>query len=257
MLALVLAACSQEPPTGQVLARVDDVEITRRDVLIELIASGAPADVDTGQVQPELLDRIIARKLLAEEARRRSIDRSPEFLGAERRSREIILGQQLIQRLVGRLPPPSQAAIARFVAEHAARFDRNERLRIDRLVADAQHAPLLRGASSVDVVATRLHREGRPFERSIREADSAALPMVEAERIRAENGRAMVTASDGQVIVEQVMSAAARPLDRGARERIAATALRAAMERQVIDQTMLQLRSQARLAFQPGLQARP
>jgi hypothetical protein len=261
MLALVLAACSQEAPTGQVLARVDDVEITRRDVLIELIASGAPADVDAGQVQPELLDRIIARKLLAEEARRRSIDRSPEFLGAERRSREIILGELLIQRLVGRLPPPSETAIARFVSQNAARFDRNRRLRISRLVTNEQHAPLLQAAPSVEAMAARLHEEGRPFARSVLDVDSAALPVDEATVLQSAGGRPVMTASDRgrgtQVLAEQVMSATARPLDESARGRITATILRGAMERQLIDRTMRQLRSRARLAFQPGLQPPP
>ncbi|HEX8485484.1 hypothetical protein [Sphingomonas sp.] len=130
-LSLALAGCSKGPPTGQVLARVNDVEITRRDVLIELMASGAPADADTRRVQPELLDRIVTRKLLAEEARRLSVDRSPEFLGEERRSRETILAEQLMRRLIGRLPPPSDDAITRFVADNAPRFDGNPRLGTD------------------------------------------------------------------------------------------------------------------------------
>ncbi|MDD1453122.1 hypothetical protein NHF48_022910 [Sphingomonas sp. H160509] len=63
------------------MARIDGMEVTRRDILIELMASGAPADVDTQTVQPALLDRIIVRKLLAEEARRQSVDRSPRIPG--------------------------------------------------------------------------------------------------------------------------------------------------------------------------------
>lgn len=117
LLALVaIAGCTGAPPTGQVVARVNGVEITRRDILIELVARGAPADVDTRKIQPELLDQIIVRKLLAAEARRRLIDRSPEFVGEERRDRELLLGKHLLQRMVGTLPPPTQKAVARYVA---------------------------------------------------------------------------------------------------------------------------------------------
>jgi hypothetical protein len=117
LMLLVLSACNVLPPSGQVVARVNGIEITRRDVLIELLASGAPADVDTRTVQPELVDRIIIRKLLAKEAERQLIDRSPEFVGAVRRNREILLGETLLQRMAARMPSPSPDAVRRLLKQ--------------------------------------------------------------------------------------------------------------------------------------------
>lgn len=121
LMLLVLNACEVSPPSGQVVARVDGIEITRRDVLIELLASGAPADVDTRTAEPEMIDRVIIRKLLAKEAEKQFIDRSPEFVGAVRRNREILLGESLLQRMAAQIPSPSSDAVQRLIKQDSRR----------------------------------------------------------------------------------------------------------------------------------------
>lgn len=245
-----LSACTQGPPSGQVVVRASGVEITRRDVLIELLESGAPEDVDTRTIQSELLDRIVIRKLMAEEARRQSIDRSPEFLGKERRSRELILGDQLVQRLVGRLPPPSQRAVARFLASNRARFDRRRILRVDRIETAADAGALLATARSTGAVAARLTEAGLGFERSARTVDSITLSDASLRALEAARQRPSITAAGDRMVIEQVVSAIAHPLDPAQRDRIAVATLRSRMAQAAVDGLKRRLREQARIEYQ-------
>ena len=104
--ALALTACGSPEPTGQVIARLDGSDITRRDLLVELQATAGGLDADLATAEPALLRRVADRRLLAAEARRRRIDRSPEYLGLERRARE-----ELLVALLDRRTPRGRSAL--------------------------------------------------------------------------------------------------------------------------------------------------
>lgn len=249
VLLLASSACTQSAPTGQVVARIGGMEVTRRDVLIELIASGAPADVDTRTVQPALLDRIVVRKLLAEEARHQSVDRSPEFLGQERRSREMILGEQLTQRVVGRLPPPSPATVAAFVAANLARFDRHEIFRIDRITTAAQPGRTTLRLSSNDAIADRLRDRNAAFKRELVDVDSLALTMAQRAVLDSAGGRPFMAGTGDTFSIDQVVATIPRPVPAMQRGELAAAVLRDMAARQAITTLTAKLIAGARIEY--------
>ncbi len=252
-LLLALAGCSEGPPAGQVVARVNGTDITRRDVLLELVASGAPADVDTRTIAPALLDRIVASKLLAAEARRRSIDRSPEFLGRDRRNREQILGEELARRLIGRLPPPSPAEIAQYVEENRARLDQRRIFTIDRIVPDGPVDPAAIGSlESAGAVEAWLVHAGQSFTRSALAVDSLSLSPGHLSLLDAYHGRPVAITGDGPTSIDQIVASVPAPIAPADRARTAAGILRDRQSRQLMDRTLDRLRARAEIAYQPG-----
>lgn len=253
-LLLLSSSCAQSPPSGQVVARVDGIEITRRDVLIELMASGAPADVDTNTAQPALLDRIIVRKLFAEEARRQAVDRSPEFLGQERRSRELILGEQLAQRVVGRLPPPPPAEVARFIAANRVRFDHRQMFRIDRIILATRRDVATMHLSSNDLIADWLRQQGAAFERVLVDVDSMTLTPVQEARLEAAHGHPFPAGTGDAASIDQVIATVPQPTTAAQRADVATVLLRDMAARQAIDMMTARLRGAAQIDYAPRRQ---
>lgn len=249
VLLLASSACTQSAPTGQVVARLNGMEITRRDVLIELMASGAPADADTQTAQPALLDRIVVRKLLAEEARRQSVDRSPEFLGQERRSRELILGEQLAQRVIGRLPPPSPSTVAAFVAANLAQFDRHEVFRIDRITTAAQPGGIKLRLSSNDAIADRLRAGNAAFRRELVNVDSLSLTTTQRAVLNAAGGRPFTARAGDTLSIDQVVAAIPRPVPAIQRGQLAEAVLRDMAARQAMITLTAKLRAGAQIEY--------
>jgi peptidyl-prolyl cis-trans isomerase C len=112
-LALVAAgtvACapagdSGKPPAGDMaVARVDGKPVWKSDVAREAVAQGLIGDGEALDVHSELfqrvLDEVVDQKLLASEAMRRGLDRSPAALRRLAAARERILGDMVVEGAV-------------------------------------------------------------------------------------------------------------------------------------------------------------
>ncbi len=103
-------------PEGQVLATVDGIEITRREVLAERRAMGLTDAADNDAERARVIDRLVERKLVARAAGDMLIDRDPDFQIEARRRREMLLAESYRQRIAATLPPPNDAMLAQWIA---------------------------------------------------------------------------------------------------------------------------------------------
>jgi EpsD family peptidyl-prolyl cis-trans isomerase len=129
-LLLALAACSEAVPQGQVIAVVDGTEIT----LAELNEEGRSRGIDIANDRANrdaLLRELVERKLLVREAEARELDRSPDFLLAERRSREILLGQQLLAKAARDQGAVTDDDLRRFIAARPLAFPGRQSIRVE------------------------------------------------------------------------------------------------------------------------------
>lgn len=114
---LMLAACQQAAPSGQVIATVDGVEITLAELNGEASARNLAIATDPAQRAAAIAD-LVKRKLLVRAARAQGLDRTPQFVLAERRMREILLAQQVVVARLAILPvayqvqPPANVLLA-------------------------------------------------------------------------------------------------------------------------------------------------
>jgi hypothetical protein len=253
-LPILLAGCDAGPPTGQVVARVDGEEITRRDLLIELQASGLAPGVDVRRLQAALVERIVARKLLGEAARREGIDTTPDFLAAIRRDREERLIQFLDRRDEQAIAPPSARSVGAWVARRADAYAGRRLLTIDRLqVAAAGPSDPVDLTGSIDAVAERIDRSGRRYARTTISVDSLTLPEQRVAALERTTAAAPLRSRlAGQVQLERLVAAIPAPIAPAAQEAMARSELSAIAAAEVAARRIARLRAHARIEYQPG-----
>src|SRR4029079_7147844 len=124
VLACILSSCEKKPG-GQTVAVVNNEEITAADLNAELASANLPAD-SSKDARAQVLERLIDRRLLAQQAKSDGLDKSPEFLNQQRRATEDLLINLLISRQTNTQQVPSAADIAKFEAAHPGVFAKRE-----------------------------------------------------------------------------------------------------------------------------------
>lgn len=93
-MVLATAACGHKTPTGQTVAVVNGDEITLGDLNLELAAL-PPQQRDSAR--PRLIKALVSRKLFAQDAQKKGVDKTPDFILQVRRTRELLLAQRVLQ----------------------------------------------------------------------------------------------------------------------------------------------------------------
>jgi hypothetical protein len=115
---LLVAACDPHAVDGQVLATVEGVEVTRRDLIAE------PRKV--GDTTEDVLQKIIDRKLLVANAYKQDVDADPDYLAAFRKAREELLVDALKRKMARKLPQPGLKDLLHFAEQRPWMFARRE-----------------------------------------------------------------------------------------------------------------------------------
>ncbi len=175
LLGLVLTACNQSAtPSGQVIARVGDEDITQQELQNEFRWQKVSADQQKNPaVVKRVLGEIVLRKYLLREAVAAKLDREPTILLNILRSREQVLSAAIIQR---RILTQSNALddldVEQYINSNPLRFAKRKLLKIDQVVTplNAKTGPAIKAARSlnnIDQVERKLHDMAVPFRRFI------------------------------------------------------------------------------------------
>lgn len=130
---LVLAACGGGKPTGQVVATVNGDEITESMITAEAAAAGLTGVAASAQ-RPQLIQRVVDRTLLVQQARQQKLDRTPVYLAQSVRAQQTILAQMVLPQLVGQPVPPTDKAVADFLAKNGSNIGDQTVIAVDQLV---------------------------------------------------------------------------------------------------------------------------
>lgn len=181
-LLLMLASCTPSPPEGQVVARVDGLEITDRELRAEAAASAV--DLNRASARAAVLDRLIDRKLLAAASRAALADHAPAAQLEGRRAQDEVLARAYARRVTADITPPTADEIERFMRANSHRFAARHDYLFDRLTI---HGAVPQGVAdlSAATVARVLDRSGRPYRRQLILIDSAMLSRTQAARASA------------------------------------------------------------------------
>lgn len=178
--AFVIAGCSKGPPEGQVLARVNGKEITQSELNTELAAAGVPTAMRT-KATPAVLQRVIERKLLVQQAEQDKVDQDPEYLLLRQRADETLLAQRYLQRQSqATTRQPNTDEIDAYIRDHPAIGDQRQILTLDQVrfptPTDPTVVQALSGVQTMDGLLEVLKARKIRFERDSGQADSAMLP---------------------------------------------------------------------------------
>lgn len=251
----LLVACDPGPPKGQVLARVGTEEITRRDMQVELAATDSALIVDP-QAQAAALDQIIARKLMAREARTYAVNRSPEYLAQMRRARELLLASEYADLFEDRIKDPDPARLAAFIAANPQMFAERRVFIVDRVRANVPDGarPSLRGVTdNPDLVARLTGLRIAPIRKPA-VVDSATLAPGAAQSLAARlPGQASIRWSGPVIESDATMAVYPIPVAADQQRSLAKEILRKRALDTLVAEKVAELRANTRLEVQPAL----
>ncbi|HEX4182360.1 MAG TPA: hypothetical protein VHY34_03800 [Caulobacteraceae bacterium] len=137
---LGMAAChfpglpgGNKPPTGQVVATVDGKEITRLELEAELAGVSTPDPKIRKAAEQQALQMIIARTILADEARKQQLDKTPDFALQQQRATDTLLAQALQNKSAAAVPAPTDDEAQRFITDHPDIFAQRKIFVVDTI----------------------------------------------------------------------------------------------------------------------------
>ncbi len=181
LTATALGACGQkEKKPGQALASVNGEEVTVLQLNEEMQRSNVqPAQQEAARKQ--LLQSLIDRQLLQNEAVKDKVDRDPKVVQSIERAKALIVAQAYIQKRIGNVGRPTKNEVAEYFQQHPEFFSRRKQFDMRQLVlasADVNDAlkAHMDAAKTLDDVAGWLDGHQVKYARAQLTRNSAELP---------------------------------------------------------------------------------
>jgi EpsD family peptidyl-prolyl cis-trans isomerase len=260
-LAVLLAAC-QKKAEGQTVAVVNGEEITASELNAELASENVPTTGTTQEVRAQALQKLIDRRLLAQQAKKDGVDKSPEFLNRERRATEDILIDMLVSRKVNTAQVPSPADISRFEAARPGIFANRETWTLQQLIyplpKDKAVNAKLDAAQSLDEIAQILTASGIQFTRATRKIDTAVFPPAIYAQIAAlKPGEPFIAPGPDKAAASVIAAREANPLSPEQARQVALGAMKREQLAKFVQDQLKGLKAGAKIQYQPGFAPPP
>lgn len=172
--ALMLSGCDQVKrlaggggaPKGQVVATVDGEEITALELRAELGGFGSRDPAVLKAAQQQALQRIILRRVLAQQAKKDKLDKTPDFAVQMKRGEENLLAQLYQRKLVSGVSPPTRQEAEAYVASHPDQFANRQIYVVDQVIAAPNKITpdRFRPLSTLDQVKALLDQENVQYQ---------------------------------------------------------------------------------------------
>jgi EpsD family peptidyl-prolyl cis-trans isomerase len=255
-LALIASGCDRKAE-GQTVAVVNGEEITANELNAELANANLPSDADKKVVTARVLQTMIDRRLLAQQAREENLDKSPDYLARQRRLNEDLLIGMLAQRQMSTAQLPSAAEISQFQASRPQMFAQREQWNLEQLLyptpADPGVQQRIAATRSLEELATVLGRAGVNFQRMRNRIDTAVIPTDMYRRIAAlPQGEPFIVPAGGRSVASVVVSKEPAPLAGAEARPIAVAAMRRENGAKFMGDRVKSLRQAAKIDYKEG-----
>lgn len=132
---LILSACNnKDKPAGQSMARVNGQDITVHQLNAELELLGNASAVS----KKEVLDALIARQLLTDQAEKNKTDRDPRVMRSIERAKDQILAQFYLQTKLTNIPKPLASEVEEFYQKNPQLFAQRKQFETKELTIDTK-----------------------------------------------------------------------------------------------------------------------
>jgi peptidyl-prolyl cis-trans isomerase C len=204
-------------PTGQVVAKVAGREITLRELQAELNGVNVTNPKQAKAVQQRALQLIVLRTLLADEARKQGLDKTPDFALQQQRAIDGLLAQSLEQKIAKAVPAPAPEEVQRFISANTNIFSERKILDVDQIrFARPADPAILKGLtplSTQDQVVAYLTRLQIPFARANATLDVVGMdPRIVDAIMKLPAGDLFVIPSGDAVLVDAIRATRVVPL---------------------------------------------
>jgi EpsD family peptidyl-prolyl cis-trans isomerase len=255
-IALASSACDKKAE-GQTVAVVNGEEITSSELNAELASANIPADADKKEATSRILQSLIDRRLMAQQAKKEGIDRSPEFITRQRRTTEDLLINMLATRQLDTAKLPDDAAIADLERKRPQAFGNREIWRLNQLIYDTPKEPAILAriaqTKNLDQLAAVLTSAGVTFTRANNQVATDVIPTEIFPRLSAlPPGEPFIVPNGGRSVASSIVARDPAPITGSAARAAAANVIRRESSAQVLQQRLKELRASAKLEYKEG-----
>ena len=254
--AVLLTACNKDKtPSGQVVATVNGADITRRDLATEVNAANLPRGTDMAAVQPAVMNELVSRKLIVDQAKREGLDKTPDYVAASQRAQDVLLAQAMVAKWVGQPEQPDAAALDTFIADNPQRFAERRVLLLDQVQTEAKgiDPKALGPINTMDGVIAYLKSKNHPFQRGRSTLDTGGLDRAAANEIAGlAPGMPFVTTRPGGLVISSVVGAQPQPVPADRQREIAGNLLRQQNVQKLVADKLKSLKAGAEIEYQKG-----
>lgn len=220
--AIFLTACGKSGvedklEKGQVIATVDGEDVTVYELGTELEGVQLPSGEARKKAEQAAVQRIVDRKILADIARERKLDKTPEYLLQTRRVEEQLLVSLLQQNEAGKAPAPTSEDVEKFVAANPSMFSQRKLLIIDQIQfpmpADQKALMAYRPLKTLDEVEQKLVSDGVEHQRVPTSLDTLQLsPAMVKSIMSLPSGEVFVVPAGGELTANRILEVRSTPL---------------------------------------------
>ena len=210
-----LAGCSEskEAPEGQVVATVGDQEITTSELKLEMAQLPASAQA---KAQPQALNSIVNRKLLATAAVERGLDKTPMGAMMLQKARELALIGLLQQSIAENAPKPSADEIKIFMTDNPQAFADRNLVIVDQWAAPEatpQVVKAMEPLNTIEPILKLLDDNHVAYQRGFSSIDTLNVPKDAAGKIgQMKAGDVFLTPAAGGIMISRIREIVPQPL---------------------------------------------
>lgn len=254
--AVFLAGCDKKPG-GQVVAVVNNEEVTRQELKLEAQQAQIPEGADPKEAIPTLIGRVVDRNLLAEYARAEGLDRAPEYVARRRQLEKNLLATLALQKLAANQPEPTTAEVDEFIAKNPTAFAQRQMLGLDQIQfptpADGNALKMITTLPTIEAVEAKLKADGTRFERSPKQLDTASIDTSIARQIIAlKDGEVFDISTGGVTYVNIITSRRPAVAPQAEWKPAAADALKRQKLNKALQTEMDRIRNRATIVYDPA-----
>ncbi len=254
--AALLSACNKKVG-GQVVAVVNDEEITQQELRAEAEAANIQVGQDIRKVGPGILQRVVERNLLADYAREQGLDRGPEYIARRRQLEQTLLASLAMRKIVGTPAKPTQEEVTRFINSQPTIFGQRQRLTLDQVrfptPADPKQVQALTALGSVSAVEAQLKSQGVNVQRGQPVLDTASVaPMIAKQIVALPNGELFDFSTNGVSFISSITARAAAAAPPATWNAPATEAVRREKADQSLKAAMDKMRASAKIEYDPA-----
>ena len=253
----VLASGCQRKAEGQTVAVVNGEEVTAPDLNFALQMAKVPEGADKTKARNAVLEQLVDRRLLAEQARKEGIDKSPEYLNRLRRGEEDLLISMLADRRLNTAQLPADREIQNYMTTHPGMFANREMWQLDQVQfatpADAALRKQLDTAPTLDQLVSMLQERKLPFARQKNQLDTASVPQeLYSKLVTIPTGKPFIITGGPRSVANVIVGREPRPIAGDKAKPAAVQAIRKTQTKKSLEGLLKSLRSSAKIEYQPG-----
>lgn len=254
-----LLSCGQgkEPPTGQVVARVNGQEITLSELNAELLANNLADKAEDKRARGNVIERIVARKLLVEAAKDQGLHKNSEFILSRQRSEESELAALAQQHLLRQVKPPTKQEAEQYVKAHPERFTGRKQMIFDQIrfvrPANANDTKFLASTKSLDEAAEKLKQNVIRFDRALVVFDTSSVdPKVAAQIDKLAPGEVFTIVNGKMVLVNVITHKRPAAITPDVALQYASRLIQQERAQNAIQSQVSEMRKRATITYQAG-----